>query len=77
MLPDRAPRKLPEPRCAVYGILVGVGFLASPVVQSLGVGLFGVDFGWRFAATVLTAHAAFGFALSLLLRLRESCLCRD
>lgn len=48
---------------AGYGILVGVGFLASPVVQSLGVGLFGVNFGWRFAATVLSAHAAFGLAL--------------
>ena len=59
-----------------YGILVGIGFLASPVVQSLGVGLFGVDFGWHFAATVLTAHAAFGFALSFVLRMGESCLCR-
>lgn len=59
-----------------YGILIGLGFLASPVVQSLGVGLFGVDFGWHFAATVLTAHAAFGFVLSFLLRMSESCLCR-
>jgi hypothetical protein len=46
-------------------------------VQSLGVGLFGVDFGWRFAATVLTAHAAFGFALTFVLRMGEACLCRD
>ena len=59
----------------VYGILIGIGFLVSPVVRSLGVGLFGADFGWPFAATVLTAHAAFGFALSSLLRMGESCLC--
>lgn len=59
-----------------YGILIGIGFLASPVVQSLGAGLFGVDFGWPFAATVLAAHAAFGFVLSFLLRMAESCLCR-
>ena len=53
-----------------------IGFLVSPVVQSLGAGLFGMDFGWSFAATVLTAHAAFGFALSFLLRMGESCVCR-
>lgn len=50
-----------------YGIAVGVGFLVSPVVQALGVGLFGIDFGWQFAATVLTAHAAFGVVLGLTL----------
>lgn len=50
-----------------YGIAVGVGFLMSPVVQGLGVGLFGVNFGWHFAATVLTAHLAFGAAMASLL----------
>ena len=50
-----------------YGIAVGVGFLMSPVVQGLGVGLFGVNFGWHFAATVLTAHLAFGAAIASLL----------
>lgn len=59
-----------------FGLLVGAGFLASPVVQSLGGGPFGIEFGWQFAATVLTAHAAFGFALSLLLRAGESCAIR-
>lgn len=49
-----------------YGVAVGVGFLASPVVQALGVGLFGVNFGWHFAATVLAAHLAFGAAMALL-----------
>ncbi len=53
-----------------YGLAVGLGFLASPVVQALGVGLFGKDFGWHFAATVLTAHAAFGVALGGLLDFR-------
>jgi hypothetical protein len=50
-----------------YGILLGVGFMMSPVVQGLGVGRFGVDFGWHFAATVLTAHLAFGAAMASLL----------
>ena len=53
-----------------YGLAVGIGFLVSPVVQALGVGLFGTHFGWHFAATVLTAHAAFGVALAGLLELR-------
>src|SRR6516165_4487331 len=51
-----------------YGILLGVGFLVSPVVQGLGVGIFGVNFGWHFAATVLTAHLAFGAAMAWVLR---------
>ena len=51
------------------GLAVGLGFLASPVVLALGVGPFGRDFGWPFAATVMTAHAAFGTALALLLSL--------
>lgn len=51
-----------------YGLGVGIGFLGSPVVESLGVGLFGREFGWHFAATVLAAHAAYGGALGSLLR---------
>ena len=50
-----------------FGVAIGVGFLASPVVLALGGGFFGRDFGWQFAATVLTAHSAFGAALALLL----------
>lgn len=49
-----------------YGIAIGLGFLVSPVVQSLGVGILGRDFGWHFAATVLSAHAAYGAALGAL-----------
>lgn len=55
-----------------YGAAVGVGFLISPVVQALGVGVFGVNFGWHFAATALTAHLAFGSALAWLLRSNSS-----
>jgi hypothetical protein len=53
-----------------YGLAIGTGFLVSPVVQALGVGLFGREFGWHFAATVLTAHAAFGAALAALIEVR-------
>jgi hypothetical protein len=56
--------RLPAWWAISYGIAVGVGFLLSPVVQGLGVGLFGVNFGWHFAATVLTAHLAFGAAMA-------------
>ncbi|MBI3698119.1 MAG: hypothetical protein HY238_25200 [Acidobacteria bacterium] len=55
-----------------YGLAVGLGFLASPVVQALGVGLFGKDFSWHFAATVLAAHAAYGAALGWLLSVRQA-----
>jgi hypothetical protein len=51
-----------------YGAAVGVGFLISPAVQGLGIGIFGVNFGWQFAATVLTAHLAFGTAMAVMLR---------
>lgn len=50
----------------LYGIALGVGFLVSPVVVSLGVGYFGLQFSKGFSVTVLTAHAAFGFVLGLL-----------
>lgn len=52
-----------------YGLLIGVGFMISPVVKSLGIGLFGADFkkGYEFATTVTIAHIAYGFTLSLLL----------
>ncbi len=59
--------RLPNWWAIPYGIAVGVGFLVSPVVQGLGVGLFGVNFGWHFAATVLAAHLAFGAAMASLI----------
>ena len=53
----------------LYGLLISIGFMISPVVKSLGIGLFGVDFksGYQFALTVTIAHAAFGLTLSFLL----------
>jgi hypothetical protein len=54
----------------VYGLMIGVVFMISPVVKSLGIGLFGVEFknGYQFAITVTIAHAAFGLVLSYLLK---------
>jgi hypothetical protein len=62
------------PLAVGYGVAIGVGFMVSPVVLALGVGYFGRDFGWSFAATVLLAHAAFGIALGSLLRWLAECL---
>lgn len=53
---------------ALYGIAIGLGFMLSPVVKSLGVGFFGLEFSRGFPVTVLTAHLAFGGALGLLAR---------
>lgn len=50
-----------------YGVAIGVGFMVSPVIEGLGIGFFGVNFGWSFAATVITAHVGFGLALAALL----------
>lgn len=54
----------------LYGLLIAVVFMISPVVKSLGIGKFGVDFkdGYQFASVVILAHASFGLALSFLLR---------
>lgn len=51
---------------AVYGALLGTGFLLSPVPRALGVGVFGSDFGARFAVTVYLAHVGFGAAVGAL-----------
>lgn len=51
---------------AVFGILLGFGFMLSPVVSSLGVGFLGLDFSKGFPVTVTLAHAAFGGALGWL-----------
>jgi hypothetical protein len=51
---------------AVYGFLIGLGFMVTPVVKSLGIGLFGLEFknGYQFAMTVSIAHIAFGLLLA-------------
>lgn len=48
----------------LYGVAIGLGFMVSPVVISLGVGYFGLQFSYGFPATVLLAHLAFGAALA-------------
>ncbi len=54
---------------AIYGFLIGVGFMVTPVVKSLGIGLFGFEFkdGFQFALTVTIAHIAFGSLLAIVL----------
>lgn len=52
----------------LFGTAVGLGFLVSPVMISLGVGYFGLQFSYGLPATVLLAHLAFGAALGLFAR---------
>lgn len=51
---------------AVYGVLLGLGFMLSPVVSALGVGFLGLEFSKGFPVTVTVAHAAFGTFLGWL-----------
>ncbi|HKI57750.1 MAG TPA: hypothetical protein VKA00_00865 [Trueperaceae bacterium] len=48
-----------------YALLVGTGFLVSPVPKALGAGFFGAALGAKFAVTVYLAHILFGTALFL------------
>jgi hypothetical protein len=50
----------------VFGVLIGFGFMLSPVVSSLGVGFLGLSFSKGFPITVTLAHAAFGAILAWL-----------
>jgi hypothetical protein len=43
------------------------------VVQGLGVGIFGLNFGWHFAATVLAAQFAFRAAMAAALLRHRDC----
>jgi hypothetical protein len=54
----------------LYGVLIGIVFMITPVVKSLGIGLFGIEFkdGYQFATTVIISHAVFGLVLSFLLK---------
>ncbi|MCG2462683.1 hypothetical protein K8352_18115 [Flavobacteriaceae bacterium F89] len=53
---------------ALYGFLVGIGFMLGPVVKSLGIGAFGFQFkdGYQFFIVVSVAHIAFGAVLGWL-----------
>lgn len=50
----------------LYGVLIGIGFMVSPVVTSLGIGKFGLEYSAGFPITVTLAHAAYGAALGIL-----------
>ena len=50
-----------------FGIAIGIGFLASPAVQAMGVGFFALQMP-SMIATVLVAHALFGLILWSVLR---------
>ncbi|MGC9158736.1 MAG: hypothetical protein ACP5FH_07060 [Terracidiphilus sp.] len=52
---------------ALYGVLLGFGFMLSPVVSALGVGFLGLQFSKGFPLTVTVAHAAFGTVLGWLI----------
>jgi hypothetical protein len=51
----------------VYGQLIGIGFLLSPAVKSLGVGGMGLEMP-SMPVTVLLAHLAYGVLLGVLCR---------
>ncbi|HUZ57368.1 MAG TPA: hypothetical protein VMU83_01135 [Hanamia sp.] len=53
----------------VYGFLLGIGFMISPVTRSLGIGAFGFGFrdGYQFIITVTLAHLAFGGILGMII----------
>jgi hypothetical protein len=51
----------------IYGLLLGLGFLASPVVKSMGIGPFGLAMP-AMPATVVLAHLVYGWLLGMLLR---------
>lgn len=44
----------------IYGLVIAVVFMSSPVVVMTGAGYFGSGVGPGFAATVLAAHCVFG-----------------
>ena len=47
----------------IYGSLIGIGLMSSPVVVAMGVGYFGSQFGIGFPITVMLAHLVFGLIL--------------
>ncbi len=47
----------------IFALAMAAGFMMSPAVVAMGVGHFGVNFGWGFPATVILAHVAFGALL--------------
>jgi len=59
----------------LFGVLVGIGFMVSPVTRALGIGMFGLQFkdGYQFLLTVTLAHIAFGSILGwIMLKLNRN-----
>jgi hypothetical protein len=52
---------------SIYGTLIGIGFLASPAVQAMGVGFLALQKP-SMIVTVVVAHIAYGLILGVLLR---------
>lgn len=52
---------------SIYGLSIGLGFLAGPAVRAMGVGFLGLQMP-TMTATVVVAHLAFGLLLGLCLR---------
>ncbi|MCF8566595.1 hypothetical protein LLE49_17870 [Alicyclobacillus tolerans] len=52
----------------IYGLILGTGFLLSPVVNAIGAGLFGTLVGPKFAVTVYLAHIVFGSLIGWLVQ---------
>lgn len=57
----------------LYGVLLGLGFMISPVPVALGIGKFGLEFkdGYQFMLTVTLAHIAFGAILGWYVSLKN------
>lgn len=49
-----------------FGLVIGTGFLASPVSRATGAGIFGSVMGAKYVITVYLAHAVFGALLGTL-----------
>jgi hypothetical protein len=51
---------------AAFGLLVGTGFLLSPVSRATGAGIFGSVIGAKYVVVVYLAHSLFGAVLGFL-----------
>ncbi|HMA18635.1 MAG TPA: hypothetical protein VKS03_09365 [Thermoanaerobaculia bacterium] len=52
---------------SIYGLAIGLGFLAGPAVRAMGVGFLGLQMP-TMTATVVVAHLGYGLLLGLCLR---------
>lgn len=52
---------------AIYGLVIGIIFMVSPSVTSLGIGYFGLQFSKGFPITVTLAHLVYGIVFGILI----------